>query len=167
MAYRAHFPALMQVAFLMTGSNEVAEDLVQDVFLRCADRIDQLDHPASYLRVAVVNACRSRHRRESRVTYLDGRPAGGEPETDGRTARAGTSRRRAGSDTAGPDLSAESLALRQALLRLNDRQRAAVVLRYFAGLSHDEVAAALDCRPATSRSLLHRALIELRGALDD
>jgi DNA-directed RNA polymerase specialized sigma24 family protein len=60
--YRAHYPALMRLGYLFTGSNEAAEDVVHDVFVRAGGRLP-LDHPASYLRAAVVNACRSQHRR--------------------------------------------------------------------------------------------------------
>jgi len=59
----------------------------------------------------------------------------------------------------------ELLELRDALCRLRPRQRLAVVLRYYLDLSFDEVAAAIGCRPATARSLVHRALGELREVL--
>ena len=45
--YRTEFAGLMRLAFLMTGSNAVAEDLVHDVFVRVADRVDSLEDPAS------------------------------------------------------------------------------------------------------------------------
>ena len=80
-AYRVHFPALMRIAFLMTGSNAVAEDLVHDVFVRCSGRLSQLDDPRSYLRAAVVNACRRHHRRESRVTEAPMQTVESEPST--------------------------------------------------------------------------------------
>ena len=53
--YRTHYAAMVRLGYLLTGSNEAAEDVVQDVFLRARDRLP-LDHPASYLRAAVVNA---------------------------------------------------------------------------------------------------------------
>jgi DNA-directed RNA polymerase specialized sigma24 family protein len=48
--YREQFARLMRVAYLMMGSNAVAEDLVHDVFIRCSGRLDTVDDPASYLR---------------------------------------------------------------------------------------------------------------------
>lgn len=42
---------------------------------------------------------------------------------------------------------------------------AGIVLRYFEGRSDAEIAAALDCSPATVRSQIHRALATLRGRL--
>ena len=57
----------MRLAFLMAGSNAVAEDLVHDVFVRVADRVESLADPGPYLRVAVVNACRRHHLPDGRL----------------------------------------------------------------------------------------------------
>src|ERR1700688_1809579 len=64
--YRGLFPGLMRVAFLMTGSNETAEDVVQEAFLACRSRLVGLEHPPSYLRASVINQCRSIYRRSRR-----------------------------------------------------------------------------------------------------
>lgn len=138
-SYQACFAPLMRVAYLLTGSNAVAEDLVHDVFLRCRDRLDQLDHPPSYLRAAVVNACRTHHRHTARHGPLP--------------------------DNEPDDLPDDLVELRDALARLNSRRRSAVVLRFYCDLDIDEIASLLDCRPATVRSLLHRAVNDLRGEL--
>jgi RNA polymerase sigma factor (sigma-70 family) len=140
--YRAHFPALMRVAFALTGSNEVAEDVVQDAFLRCAGRLDNVLEPAAYLRAAVVNGCRSYHRRLSTVRRL-ANPLG----------------------PSGRDLPGEVIELRDALLALSMRRRTAVVLRYLCDFDDREIAVALGCRQATVRSLLRRGLTQLREAI--
>jgi DNA-directed RNA polymerase specialized sigma24 family protein len=86
----------MRLAFLMTGSNAVAEDLVHDVFVRVADRIDSREDPAPYLRMAVVNACRRHLRRAMRLA-------------------------RPGSETGDPEPpTADAIAVRQALPRLRN-----------------------------------------------
>ncbi|MGD9751603.1 MAG: RNA polymerase sigma factor [Acidimicrobiia bacterium] len=136
--YAELFDALAGLAFLLTGSRAVAEDVVQNVFTRCAARLPGLQHPPSYLRAAVVNECRTHHRRAARFTEQPDNPE---------------------------LLPIELLELRDALARLSERRRAAVVLRYFCDLDMDEIAQLLDCRPATVRSLLHRGVNELRGAL--
>jgi RNA polymerase sigma factor (sigma-70 family) len=141
--YRQHFPALMRVAYLLTGSNAIAEDLVHDVFVRCSGRLDRLDDPHSYLRASVVNACRRHFRRTSRHESLAVATAQDEPPT------------------------AEAVAVRTALMSLSPRMRAALVLRYFEDLPHEEVGRALGCRTATARSLVSRGLAGLRGALHD
>ena len=141
--YATHFADLARLAYLLTGSAEAAEDAVQDVFTRCLHRIDDLDHPRSYLRAAVVNECRTRHRRAARAErhrLLD-RPPGD------------------------VDLPHELVETRDALAELTPRQRAAVVLRYFADVPDAEIAEILGCRPATVRSLIHRAIDRLREVL--
>jgi RNA polymerase sigma factor (sigma-70 family) len=139
-AYAEHFAPLMRVAFLLTGSNAAAEDAVHEVFLRCAPRLGSLDHPASYLRRAVVNECRTQHRRWAR--------ARGEVWA---------------TDPVGlPD---ELVELQEALARLSPRQRAVVVLRHVVDLPDEQIADALGCRPSTVRSLHRRALAQLREEL--
>jgi RNA polymerase sigma factor (sigma-70 family) len=139
-AYAEHFAPLMRVAFLLTGSNAAAEDAVHEVFLRCAPRLATLDHPASYLRTAVVNECRTQHRRWLRAR-----------DEVGPTDPAGL-----------PD---ELVELQEALARLSHRQRAVVVLRAVVDLPDDEIARILDCRASTVRSLHHRAVARLREEL--
>jgi RNA polymerase sigma factor (sigma-70 family) len=53
-----------------------------------------------------------------------------------------------------------------ALGRLTPRRRAALVLRYYADLPVDEVAATLGCRVATAKSLIQRALRQLRETVE-
>src|SRR5664279_637719 len=48
------------------------------------------------------------------------------------------------------------------LRELPDRQRAALVLRFFHDLPDDEIGTALGCRPGTVRSLISRGLADLR-----
>ena len=136
--YREHFPVLVRVAFLITGSHETAEDAVHDTFLRCRTRLAELDHPRSYLRAAVVNECRSVHRRAVR-----------EPR-----------------DPLTPVLlPTELVELRDALGRLPWRQRSAIVLRYFADIPDDEIARTLGSRPSTVRSHIRRGIAKLKEVL--
>ena len=57
---------------------------------------------------------------------------------------------------------ADVMAVRDAVAELPERQRAAIVLRYFADLPVDVVADALDCAPGTVRSLTSQAIDRLR-----
>ncbi len=139
-AYAASYRDLLRVAYVLTGSAAVAEDVVHDVFCRVGPRIATLDNPAAYLRVAVVNQCRSLHRRFARASRL---PVGVDTTMG------------AGLDTGLTEFS-------DALQSLPTRQRTAVVLRYLCDLSDDDIAGILDCRTATVRSLVHRGLAALR-----
>jgi RNA polymerase sigma factor (sigma-70 family) len=62
---------------------------------------------------------------------------------------------------------ADRIAVRVAVAALPDRQRAAVVLRYFAGLPVDETAAAMGCPDGTVKALTSRAVARLRTVLGD
>lgn len=139
--YVSTYRQLIRVAFVITGSGPAAEDVVQDVFASVGPRIAELDDPAPYLRVAVVNRCRSLHRR----------------------ARSAPPLRK-------PDdalLDVGLTELRDALAELSVKQRTAIVLRYLCDLPDTEIAEILHCRRATVRSLVQRGLAELRIALDD
>ena len=65
------------------------------------------------------------------------------------------------------DLTPTTDAVWDVLRRLPERQRAAVVLRFYEDRPDDEIAALLGCRPATVRSLIHRALARLEEVIHD
>ncbi len=58
------------------------------------------------------------------------------------------------------------LAVRTAVRALPPRQRAALVLRFYGGLTEAETAAAVGCAAGTVKSLTHRAIATLRTTLD-
>jgi RNA polymerase sigma-70 factor (sigma-E family) len=140
-------PALMRFATVLTGQTWLAEDLVSDVLGRAFerwDRISSLAQPNAYVRRMIVNDYVSWHRRLARTA----------PRAD-----AGLDTVRVGD---GADERAERDAMIRRLARLPRRQRAAVVLRYYAGLSDADIAADLGCREVTVRSQISRALASLR-----
>jgi RNA polymerase sigma-70 factor (ECF subfamily) len=59
---------------------------------------------------------------------------------------------------------ADAIAVRRAVLQLPDRQRQAIVLRYFADLSVRETAEQLRCPEGTVKTLVHQAIKSLRAA---
>lgn len=139
--YRAQYGPMVRLAHLLTGSNSVAEELVQDAFVRVHGKWGQIDAPGAYLRTAVVNACRSHHRR--RVLERTRRP----PLTIEATAPAPNE-------------------LWDALARLPYRQRAVLVLKFYEDMAELDIAATLGCRPGTVKSLTSRALGELRKVIE-
>jgi RNA polymerase sigma factor (sigma-70 family) len=130
----------VRVAYLITGDRDVAEELVQEAFLACAPRWSDLDHPRAYLRTAVVNRSRSWLRRLQLQRERE-QPTEAVEQME-------------------PD------ELWDALGRLDERRRAAIVLRFYHDLPDVEIAEALDCRPATVRTLVHRGLQDLRREVD-
>ncbi|MGM1062254.1 SigE family RNA polymerase sigma factor [Saccharothrix sp. Mg75] len=140
-------PALMRFATVLTCEPWLAEDLVSDVLARAFerwDRISRTDQPHAYVRRMVVNEYLSWRRRLGRAAPR----ADVEPEA-----------RPVGD---GADERAERDAMIRRLAGLPRKQRAAVVLRYYADLPDADIAAELGCRVSTVRSQISRALATLR-----
>jgi RNA polymerase sigma factor (sigma-70 family) len=136
--------AMARLAYVLTGDSAIADEIVQDAFLRVHQNWHRLDNPIGYLRVAVVNGCHSFHRRRA----VEKRHA---PSTE-------AIRMDAANDGLGE--------LAPALARLPERQRTALALRYLCDLPDPEIAAALGARPATVRSLIRRGLATLRQEIE-
>src|SRR5205823_3398142 len=136
-----------RLAYLLTGDRALAEDLVQDAFVKLAGRLVHLRDPGAfdgYLRRTVVNLTNSSFRRKRlERAYL----------------RRAASERAPLADAPVVDRREE---LWERLQRLPVRQRTAIVLRIYEDLSEQRVAEILGCRPGTVRSLLSRGLAELR-----
>jgi RNA polymerase sigma-70 factor (sigma-E family) len=152
-AFEAYFAervaGLRRFAYLLTGNWHDAEDVVQAAFVRLYSvwhrvRPETVD---AYARQVLVNVFLSSKRgqrgRERPVADVPDRPV-------------------AGDDTAGTD---DRLAVGNALGSLTASQRAVVVLRFWAGLSVAETAAALGVSAGTVKSQLHRAVTAMRPQL--
>jgi RNA polymerase sigma-70 factor (sigma-E family) len=140
--YRGAYDRMTRVAHMLTGHNDIAEEVVQDAFVGLYRRFDTVSDPHGYLYRSVVNGCRQRHRRRQVGERL-------------RTLRVVT-------EVAPPEIDETWRALEQ----LSPRRRAAVVLRYYADLSEADIAEALGCSRGTVKSLLHRALAQLKDVID-
>ncbi|HEY7439238.1 MAG TPA: sigma-70 family RNA polymerase sigma factor [Acidimicrobiia bacterium] len=139
--YRELRPEMVRLATLLVGNREVAVDLVQDAFVGLHRAWHRVRAPEAYVRRALVYRCRSHHRRRAvERRYL----------------------RSAAKDVS--ELDADELT--DALAALTPRQRAAIVLRYYADLPDAEIATALRCRVGTVPSLIHRGLAELRKVIE-
>jgi RNA polymerase sigma factor (sigma-70 family) len=128
---------MVRLAWLMTGSRELAEDLVQDAFVQVGAKWASVQTPTAYLRVTVTNAVRAHARRENRKRLLP-------------------------NERVQPVLPGELDETWQLLERLPARQRQALVLRFYADLPLTEVAEALRCRVGTAKSLVHRGLARMK-----
>jgi RNA polymerase sigma-70 factor (sigma-E family) len=146
---------LLRTGHLMTGDARDAEDLVQETLLRVArrwNRVRFMDHPAGYARRVLVNLVLHDAGRRSRQR-AELWPADGAAEAaDESAARA----LREVDDLA---------EFRWALAQLPARQRAVLVLRYWADLPVAEVADLLGCSEATVTSAACRAAARLAETL--
>jgi RNA polymerase sigma-70 factor (sigma-E family) len=145
----ARMESLRNLAYLSCGDWQVAEDAVSTALARLYVRWRRVNAPDSYARTMVVRAAIDEKRRPWRrerpssnalpdVAFAD--PSG---DTD------------------------ERLRVTAALRKVPARQRAAIVLRYYEGLSVEETAAALGCREGTVKSQTLRGLATLRSLLSN
>jgi RNA polymerase sigma-70 factor (sigma-E family) len=146
---RGRWPAMVRLAYALTGDAGHAEDIAQTAFTRAYaawPRVRGAGDPDAYVRRIVINENRKRFRKHRVPEDLHADPP----------AIAATAASQA---AAGPE---ERQALLDALNRLGPRQRAVVVLRYWLDLSEAETAAALNCSVGTVKSQASRALATLR-----
>ncbi len=149
--YLRHAHEAVRLAYLLTGDRALAEDLVQDAFVRLAGRLVHLRDPGAfdaYLQRTVVNLSRS-HFRRRKVERAYVQRAGGVVGTHAATERPLEDRDE----------------LWRALGHLSQRQRVAIVLRFYEDLSEQRVAELLKCRPGTVKSLVSRGLETLRSEI--
>lgn len=143
----ARSPALLRAAYLLTGDQHLAEDLVQSALARTHRRwahLHEQGNAEAYTRRVMYHLQVSWWRRP-RVAET---PAERLPEPPG------------GDDLA--DATTLRLTLRQALLRLTVKQRAVLVLRFFEDRSEAETAELLGVSPGTVKSQTAKALARLR-----
>jgi RNA polymerase sigma-70 factor (sigma-E family) len=149
-----HAEALLRSAYLMAGDRGEAEDLVQECLLRLArkwPRVRSMDQPGAYARRVLFNL------------ILDGGRRRARRRTELLAAQTTNGRAAAVDATAPLETRAD---LVRALGGLPPRQRAVLVLRYFADLPAAEVALILDCSQGTVKSSTSRGLERLRQTLD-
>jgi len=156
--YADHALGLVRLAVVLTGDRGTAEDIVQDAFLGLYRRWDHLADttaPLAYLRVSVLNGCRTALRRRSRF-WLGA--AADVAETATSETNDGSVSPFAESAEARALLSDEQRVVAAALRKLPRRQREALVLRYYLDLSVEETAQAMGVSQGTVKSATHRAL---------
>lgn len=150
---RRHLDRAHGVALRMTGSRADAQDVVQDVFLRLWQRPDAWRPGqaqfSTWLYRVVVNRCLDLKRRP-KGTDLDSVEEPQAPDANAEDSLLDAERSR---------------ALDSAVNQLPERQRAAIVLTYTAGLRNAEAASAMDISVKAFEALLVRAKRELRDYL--
>lgn len=140
---------LLRAARARLANWHEAEDVVHDVLLRVVKQgrnVGDVDHPVAYLYRAVANECVSHWRRTRReITVED--PA--EVTTEYTTVDSF-------------EKSLMRISLRDALGKLTERQQAVVMWTFCDGYRDAEIAAKLNIKPVTVRTIRLRALARLR-----
>ena len=130
----------------LLGDRDQAEELTQEAFCRAWEKIPTLRQPkrfGAWLYAVARNAARTAGRRKPTVRLTDESAGAADPE---------------------PSVD-EWTEVHNAVAALPERQRAVVVLRYYSGLSHRQVAEVLGIPEGTVRSRLSRAYATLRNRL--
>ena len=144
--------ALFRFAVVLCGDPVLAEDILTDVLGRAYehwDRVSAADNVHAYVRRMTVNEYLAWWRRRVRAVPVAelGELAAATPDP--------------------ADRYAECAAITAELAKLPKRQRAVLVLRFYEGMSDEEIARVLGCRPGTVRSCASRALATLRIELSE
>jgi RNA polymerase sigma-70 factor (sigma-E family) len=150
--YSLHYRPLVRLAALLVRDMPTAEEVVQDAFVAMHDawqRLRESENALAYLRQAVVNRSRSvlRHR-----TVVDKNLLKAPPDMP--------------SAEHGALALLERSAVIAALRGLPDRQREAIVLRYYADLSEADIAATMGISRGAVKSHTARGMTALRSALE-
>ena len=150
--YSQHYRSLVRLAALLVRDTPTAEEVVQDSFVAMHDgwqRLRDTEKALAYLRQAVVNRSRSvlRHR-----TVVDKNLQKAPPDMP--------------SAEHGALVLLERSAVVAALRDLPDRQREAIVLRYYADLSEAQIATAMGISRGAVKSHTARGMAALRAALE-
>lgn len=148
-----HLDRAFGVALRMTGNRADAEDVVQEVFLRLWQRPEAWRPGqaqfSTWLYRVVVNRCLDLKRRPKGAA-LDAIEEPQDPKPSAESSLVDAARHK---------------ALKDAMAKLPERQRAALTLTYTAGLKNAEAASALEISVKALEALLVRAKRELRDAL--
>ncbi len=148
--YETHAVGLIRLAVVMLGDRAAAEDVVQEAFCGLYRRWGQLTDTGkalSYARAATLNGCRSELRQRIRAQRRGG------PALDASDAAALD----AASAEQAALLGEEHQQVLSALRRLPDRQREALVLRFYLDQTEPEIAESMGISPGTVKSTTSRA----------
>jgi RNA polymerase sigma-70 factor (ECF subfamily) len=155
--FDAHGARVYSIArHFFDGDEAQARDVTQDVFVKVMERIGQFEGASrfsTWLYRLTVNACLDERRRERRALRLVDSPD--LPATAHDVAP----------QSAALDRTEVHDTVARAVSELTPPLRAVVLLRYFEGLSYEEMATALDCTQGTVASRLSRAHTALARAL--
>jgi RNA polymerase sigma-70 factor (ECF subfamily) len=161
----AYWQRLFGYALRATGNNDLAQDLVQETFLRIVQRLDRYDDQGKFeawLFRILVNLVRDNGRAQSRhptqSTVVDNNGQSGDMTDD--MAHVGPAPHEPVHDKEQVD------QLQAALRKLSETDRQILLLRHFADMPFKEIAHTLNCPIGTVLARAHRALAKLRTIME-
>jgi RNA polymerase sigma-70 factor (ECF subfamily) len=178
--FEAHKDRVWSVALHFIGDEAAARDIAQQVFLKLFTTIGQFRQEArfsTWLYRTVVNSCLDEQRRRQRFLSLDffrsadffkAREDGGEGEMDATDWQQAREFEKGGGRSPQEDCYSQmeiSASVKAAIKELKPKLRIAILLKYFEGLSYEEMANVLGCSTGTIASRLNRGHKELARRL--
>jgi RNA polymerase sigma-70 factor (sigma-E family) len=145
--YGAHAVSMIRIALIMLGDRAAAEDVVQDAFFGLYRRWGKLSDRANaetYVRSAVLNGCRDTLKRQARRERRD--------------RAAARSWQAVGSAEATALIGEDHRRILAGVRRLPNRQREALVCRFYLDMSEEETARAMGISRGTVKSATSRAV---------
>lgn len=140
--YARAWPMAFKFASILVQDSSVGEELAQEALTKMYPTWGRYERPEAYLRTVIANGSKNWHRHNqvvrTKLPLLAG-PGHHDPVAD---------------------------ELADAIAALPYRQRAVLVMRYYADMTEAEMAEALECRPGTVKSLASRALAALAKEID-
>lgn len=139
-------PGLLRFGHVLTLDRAAAEDLAQETFIRVGlawSRVRSDGNPVGYAQRTMVNLFLNQRRRRRIEIPVERLPENNQEDPRFAVIDAASS-------------------IRQILAAAPAKQRAAIALRYVAGMSDKEIAQLLGCTPQTVRSQVSRGLAALR-----
>jgi RNA polymerase sigma-70 factor (sigma-E family) len=150
--YQDHYDSLVRLASLLLDDLSACEDVVQDAFVKtflARSRLREAEKLPAYLRSAVLNGARSRlRRRQTARRHLTIAP---DPQPSAELDAL---------------LHDDQAAVLAAVRSLPDRQRDALILRYWSGLGEAEIAEILHISTGTVKTHVKRGLDTLARTLE-
>lgn len=144
------YARLVGALSLFCGRPEIAEELAQEAMVRASRdwiKVQKLDDPERWLYRVAFNLAKSHFRRLV---------------VERRALRRVANENRVSSL---PGDTSDAIEVRAAVAALPQRQKEALVSRYFLGLSVRESASVMDCADGTVQALTHKAILNLRRSL--